>query len=120
MVTIYGMNKRIGNISFYDPQQSEYGFTKPYSESTAQAIDEEVKKIVDIAYERTKKLLIEKRPELELIAQELLKKEVIFQQDIERMIGKRPYEKPMPIEEPAPTPMLDPLNEPKVEGNTVS
>jgi AFG3 family protein len=61
MVTIYGMNKRIGNISFYDPQQSEYGFTKPYSESTAQAIDEEVKKIVDIAYERTKKLLNEKR-----------------------------------------------------------
>lgn len=93
MVTIYGMNKRIGNISFYDPQQSEYGFTKPYSENTAQAIDEEVKKIVDIAYERTKKLLTEKSAELELVAQELLKKEVIFQQDIERMIGKRPYEK---------------------------
>lgn len=120
MVTIYGMNKRIGNISFYDPQQSEYGFTKPYSESTAQAIDEEVKKIVDIAYERTKKLLIEKRFELELIAQELLKKEVIFQQDIERMIGKRPYEKqPVAIEEAPPTPMLDPLNEPKVEDTSV-
>ena len=117
MVTIYGMNKRIGNISFYDPQQSEYGFTKPYSESTAQAIDEEVKKIVDIAYERTKKLLIEKRAELELIAQELLKKEVIFQQDIERMIGKRPYEKPVVAEEATPTPMLDPLNLPKVEDN---
>ena len=115
MVTIYGMNKRIGNISFYDPQQSEYGFTKPYSESTAQAIDEEVKKIVDIAYERTKKLLNEKREQLELVAQELLKKEVIFQQDIERMIGKRPYEKqPVAIEEVPPTPMLDPLNEPKV------
>lgn len=93
MVTIYGMNKRIGNISFYDPQQSEYGFTKPYSESTAQAIDEEVKKIIETAYERTKKLLIDKRNELELVAQELLKKEVIFQTDIERMIGKRPYEK---------------------------
>ncbi|HRG59552.1 MAG TPA: ATP-dependent zinc metalloprotease FtsH [Bacteroidia bacterium] len=93
MVTIYGMNKRIGNISFYDPQQSEYGFTKPYSESTAQAIDEEVKKIIETAYERTKKLLIEKRNELELVAQELLKKEVIFQTDIERMIGKRPYDK---------------------------
>jgi cell division protease FtsH len=115
MVTIYGMNKRIGNISFYDPQQSEYGFTKPYSESTAQAIDEEVKKIVDIAYERTKKLLNEKREQLELVAQELLKKEVIFQQDIERMIGKRPYEKqPVAVEEVPPTPMLDPLNEPKV------
>jgi AFG3 family protein len=120
MVTIYGMNKRIGNISFYDPQQSEYGFTKPYSESTAQAIDEEVKKIVDIAYERTKKLLNEKREQLELVAQELLKKEVIFQQDIERMIGKRPYEKqPVAIEEVPPTPMLDPLNEPTVIDSTV-
>ena len=115
MVTIYGMNKRIGNISFYDPQQSEYGFTKPYSESTAQAIDEEVKKIVDIAYERTKLLLQDKAAELELVAQELLKKEVIFQQDIERMIGKRPYEKqPVAVEEVTPTPMLDPSNEPKV------
>ncbi len=120
MVTIYGMNKRIGNISFYDPQQSEYGFTKPYSESTAQAIDEEVKKIVDIAYERTKKLLNEKKEQLELVAQELLKKEVIFQQDIERMIGKRPYEKqPVAIEEVPPTPMLDPLNEPTVIDSTV-
>lgn len=116
MVTIYGMNKRIGNISFYDPQQSEYGFTKPYSESTSQAIDEEVKKIVDIAYERTKNLLIQKRSELELVAQELLKKEVIFQQDIERMIGKRPYEKHVAIEEsPIPVvPLLDESNEPKV------
>jgi AFG3 family protein len=119
MVTIYGMNKRIGNISFYDPQQSEYGFTKPYSENTAQAIDEEVKKIVDIAYERTKKLLIEKREQLELVAQELLKKEVIFQQDIERMIGKRPYEKQVVVEEVPPTPMLDPLNEPKVIDSSV-
>jgi cell division protease FtsH len=93
MVTVYGMNSRIGNISFYDPQQPEYGFTKPFSESTAQAIDEEVKKIVEEAYERTRKLLVEKRNELELVAQELLKKEVIFQTDIERMIGKRPYEK---------------------------
>jgi cell division protease FtsH len=120
MVTIYGMNKRIGNISFYDPQQSEYGFTKPYSESTAQAIDEEVKKIVDIAYERTKTLLNEKREQLELVAQELLKKEVIFQQDIERMIGKRPYEKqPVAIEDVPPTPMLDPLNEPKVIDSSI-
>lgn len=93
MVSIYGMNKRIGNISFYDPQQSEYGFTKPYSESTAQAIDEEVKKIVETAYERTKALLTEKRNEMEIVAQELLSKEVIFQYDIERLIGKRPFEK---------------------------
>ena len=120
MVTIYGMNKRIGNISFYDPQQSEYGFTKPYSENTAQAIDEEVKKIVDIAYERTKKLLIEKREQLELVAQELLKKEVIFQQDIERMIGKRPYEKHLVVEESATAPLLDAANEPSVKDNSIN
>ena len=65
-------------------------------------------------------MLIEKREQLELVAQELLKKEVIFQQDIERMIGKRPYEKlPVAIEEAPPTPMLDPLNEPKVEDTSV-
>ena len=76
---------------------------------------------MDIAYERTKKLLNEKREQLELVAQELLKKEVIFQQDIERMIGKRPYEKqPVAIEEATPTPMLDPLNEPKVEDNKIT
>jgi AFG3 family protein len=74
MVTIYGMNKRIGNISFYDPQQSEYGFTKPYSESTAQAIDEEVKKIVDIAYERTKKLLNEKKRTIRISSARVVEK----------------------------------------------
>jgi cell division protease FtsH len=93
MVTIYGMNKRIGNISFYDPQNPDYGFTKPYSEFTAQAIDEEVKKIIESAYERTKSLLIEKRTQLEALAAELLHKEVIFQSDLERLIGKRPFEK---------------------------
>jgi AFG3 family protein len=93
MVTIYGMNKRIGNISFYDPQASDYSFTKPYSESTAQAIDEEVKKIIETLYERTKVLILQKRDELEKLAQELLKKEVIFQGDLERLIGKRPFEK---------------------------
>ena len=123
MVTIYGMNKRIGNVSFYDPQQSEYGFTKPYSESTAQAIDEEVKKIIDIAYERTKALLTEKKAELEAVAQELLKKEVIFQQDIERLIGKRPYDK-VDIFEEAPkvevAPEVTVASEVKVDPNKVS
>jgi cell division protease FtsH len=92
MVTMYGMNKRIGNISFYDPKAPDFGFTKPYSEATAQAIDEEVKKIVEDAYTRTRNLLLDKRHELEMIAQELLKKEVIFQNDLERLIGKRPFE----------------------------
>jgi cell division protease FtsH len=91
MVTVYGMNRKIGNVSFYDPQGGEYNFTKPYSEDTAKAIDEEVRNIIEAAYQRTKNLLIEKRDALEAVAQELLKKEVIFQQDLEALIGKRPF-----------------------------
>lgn len=93
MVSIYGMNEKIGNLSFYDSKGSEYNFTKPYSDSTAQAIDEEVRKIVAEAYRRSKNLLIEKKHELETIAKELLKKEILFQTDLETLIGKRPFEK---------------------------
>ena len=94
MVTIYGMNERLGNVSFHDSQQSDYNFSKPYSESTAQAIDEEVRKIIEGAYERTKALLIEKREALEVLAKELLEKEILFQADVDRLIGKRPFSKP--------------------------
>ena len=93
MVTMYGMNERIGNISFYDSKQSDYAFTKPYSESTSQAIDEEVRKLVDQAYQFVKGLLNEKRDALEVLAKELLEKEILFQSDLEKLIGKRPYEK---------------------------
>ncbi len=93
IVTVYGMNETIGNVSFYDSKQSEYNFNKPYSEATAEKIDSEVKKIIDKAYGRTKALLIDKRPELEKIAEELLEKEIIFQSDLEALIGKRPFEK---------------------------
>lgn len=93
IVTVYGMNERLGNVSFYDSKQSEYNFTKPYSEATAQAIDEEVRKLIDQAYIRVKGLLKERRNELEIIAKELLKKEVIFQTDLEQLIGKRPFDK---------------------------
>ncbi|MFN8692126.1 MAG: ATP-dependent zinc metalloprotease FtsH [Cyclobacteriaceae bacterium] len=91
MVTIYGMNDKIGNISFFDSKQSEYNFNKPYSEATAERIDQEVKKIVDTAYDRTKQLLILHREHLEIIAKELLEKEILFQSDLERLIGKRPF-----------------------------
>lgn len=94
MVTIYGMNEKLGNVSFHDSQQSDYNFSKPYSEATAQTIDEEVRKIINAAYERTKALLTEKREALELIAQELLDKEILFQADVDRLIGKRPFSKP--------------------------
>lgn len=93
MVTMYGLNDAIGNISFYDSKQSEYSFNKPYSEATAKKIDDEVRKIVDEAYQRTKKLLSQKRDELEIISQELLSKEILYQADLERLIGKRPFER---------------------------
>jgi cell division protease FtsH len=93
MVTIYGMNDKIGNISFYDSKQSEYSFTKPYSEETAQTIDQEVSKLIESSFKRTKDLLKKKKNELEIVAKELLEKEIIFQSDLERLIGKRPFAK---------------------------
>ncbi len=94
MVTVYGMNEKIGNLSFYDSKpQSDFTFEKPYSEATAELIDKEVKKIIDHAYERTKMLLQEHREDLEKVAQALLKKEVLFQYDLEELIGKRPFGK---------------------------
>ncbi len=92
MVTIYGMNDKIGNISYYESKPGEYQFNKPYSEATSELIDMEVKKIVDSAYERTKKFLTNKKKELTILAKELLEKEVIFQSDLEALIGKRPFE----------------------------
>jgi cell division protease FtsH len=92
IVTMYGMNPKLGNVSFYDSKgQNEYGFSKPYSEATSQMIDEEVRTIIDNAYTRTKELLTERRHELEVIAKELLEKEVLLQDDLERLVGKRPY-----------------------------
>ncbi len=99
MVTVYGMNDKVGNISFFDPQQSaEYNFTKPYSDETARMIDEEVRKLIDRAYERTKKLLLEKKEQVEKLAEALLKKEVLFQSDVETLIGKRPFEEKKVLE----------------------
>jgi AFG3 family protein len=91
MVTVYGMNEKVGNISFYDPQQEGY-FTKPYSEDTGKMIDEEVRALIQKAYISTKKLLNEKKMQVEVLAKELLTKEVLFQSDVETLIGKRPYE----------------------------
>ena len=98
IVSVYGMNKNIGNISFYDSKQSDYNFTKPYSDSTAEKIDSEVKRIVDSAYDRTKKLLLDKREQLEKIANKLLEKEILFQNDLERLIGKRPFDTKKEVE----------------------
>lgn len=93
MVTFYGLNEKIGNISFYDSSGQEFMMQKPYSDKTAQIIDEEVKKFVDMAYIRTKELLMEHKVKLEQLAKQLLDKEVIFREDLERIFGKRPFDK---------------------------
>ncbi len=91
MVTVYGMNDKVGKVSFYDPAQ-ENSFTKPYSEETSKLIDEEARKLIDKAYEYTKELLLSKTREVKILAEALLEKEVLFQSDVEALIGKRPYE----------------------------
>lgn len=91
MVTVYGMNEKVGNVNFYDPQ-SDGQFTKPYSEETGKLIDEEVRTIIADAYNRTLALLTEHKEDVEKLAKELLVKEVLFKSDVEALIGKRPFE----------------------------
>lgn len=91
MVTIYGMNSNVGNVSFHDPN-NEYGFTKPYSDKTAEMIDIEVRKQIDACYQKTKALLTEKRDKLEELSQILLQREILFQHDLEEILGKRPFD----------------------------
>ena len=91
MVTIYGMNKNIGHISFNDPQ-GEFGYGKPYSDKTAEMIDQEVRNAIQSIYNDTKEMLTVHREDLEKIAQALLQKEILFQSDLEDLLGKRPFE----------------------------
>lgn len=91
MVKIYGMNDKVGNLSFYDPQ-GENQFSKPYSDVTAELIDSEVRKLVELVYAKTKELINLHRDGLELVAAKLLEKEVLFQSDLEDLLGKRPFE----------------------------
>jgi ATP-dependent metalloprotease FtsH len=95
MTAIYGLNEKIGNISYYDSTGNDV-YQKPYSEKTAQLIDEEVSKVVGSAYEKTKNLLIDNKDKLILLAEALLQKEVIFKEDLEEIFGRRPFEKPEP------------------------
>jgi len=93
MVSIYGLNDKIGNISFYDSTgQSEYGFQKPYSEKTAEIIDEEVKKMVEECYVRTKKVLVDNKANLEILAAKLLEKEILYREDLEDIFGMRSWD----------------------------
>ena len=92
MVTIYGLNEKIGNLTYYDPTGEEYGFTKPYSEKTAQVIDEEISNIIEQQYQRALAILRANQDKLTTLAELLLEREVIFKEDLENIFGKRPHE----------------------------
>jgi cell division protease FtsH len=93
MVTIYGLNEKLGNVTFYDSSgQNDYGFTKPYSEVTAKLIDDEISKIIEEQYQRAIQILKEHKDKLTTLANRLLEKEVIFKDDLEHIFGKRPFE----------------------------
>ncbi|MCL4157469.1 UNVERIFIED_CONTAM: hypothetical protein GTU68_008407 [Idotea baltica] len=94
MVTIYGLSDKIGNLTYYDSSgQNEYGFSKPYSEQTAELIDKEISDIIEKQYERAIKLLEENKDKLTELAEVLLEKEVIFKDNLEKIFGKRAFEK---------------------------
>lgn len=91
MVSIYGLNEKVGNISYYDPQGNQ--FTKPYSDETARVIDEEVSKLIETQYARAKQILTENKDKLEALANKLLESEVIFKEDLVAIFGERPWDK---------------------------
>lgn len=91
MVSVYGMNDKVGNVSFRD-SASDSQFQKPYSDQTAELIDEEVRVLIAAIYERTRQLLLDKQEGLIKIAEKLLEKEILFQSDLEEILGKRPFE----------------------------
>jgi len=94
MVTVYGLNDKVGNITYYDSSNgNEYGFTKPYSEKTAETIDKEISSIIEKEYQRAIKLLENNKAKLVELAEVLLDKEVIFKDNLEKIFGKRPFDK---------------------------
>ncbi len=94
MVTIYGLNDKIGNLTYYDSVQADYGFTKPYSEKTAHLIDEEISKIIETQYQRAITILTDNKEKLTTLANLLLEREVIFRDDLENIFGKRAFKEP--------------------------
>lgn len=101
MVSIYGLNKRVGNVSFYDSQGRD-AFTKPYSDDTAKVIDQEVSMLIESQYQRALKILGEHRDKLEALAEKLLIDEVIFKENLEEIFGKRQWEPAEIVEESQP------------------
>jgi cell division protease FtsH len=92
MSTIWGMSDKVGQVSYYN-MMNEGGFQKPFSEETAKLIDQEVREIADRQYKRAIELLTSKRVELDKLAKTLLEKEVVFKDDLEAIIGPRPFDK---------------------------
>jgi cell division protease FtsH len=93
MVTIYGLNDKIGNVTYYDSTgQSEYSFSKPYSENTAMVIDKEISDLIESQYERAIRILEENKDKLNQLADILIEKEVIFKDDLEAIFGKRNFD----------------------------
>ena len=98
MVTVYGLSDKVGNLTYYDSSgQNEYGFSKPYSEQTAELIDQEISNIIETQYKRAVKLLEENKDKLTELAEVLLEKEVIFKDNLEKIFGKRAFKKDLII-----------------------
>jgi cell division protease FtsH len=112
MVSIYGLNDKIGNISYYDSQGRD-SFTKPYSDDTARVIDEEVSKLIEFQYQRALNLLKENKDKLDLLAEKLLTAEVLFKEDLVAIFGERPWNKneEIEVERPEGTIEIETINE---------
>jgi len=93
MVTVYGLNEKIGNVTYYDSSgQNEYNFSKPYSEETAMVIDKEISALIESQYQRAIQILEENKDKLNQLADILIEKEVIFKDDLEAIFGKRKFD----------------------------
>lgn len=128
MVAMYGLNEKIGNISFYD-SQGQSQFQKPYSEETGKKIDEEVSKLIETQYERAKQILRDNKDKLTQLANKLLEKEVIFKEDLVEIFGARPWDKLTPAEKikiegqqesDASSPSAKPMNTQRQQGEQPS
>jgi len=116
IVSIYGLNEKIGNITYYDSSgQNDYGFTKPYSELTAQTIDEEISKIIEKQYVRAIQILEDNKGKLIELAEILTEKEVIFEGDLHKIFGERPFAKEIEESKELDPPKVKVEDTPKVE-----
>ncbi len=118
MVVYFGLNEKIGNVSYYDSSgQQEYSFTKPYSEKTAEIIDNEVKALIDKAYQRAVQIIKDNKDKIKILAEYLLEKEVILTDDVERILGPRPYAEKQKWEEEKAKEEMEAIKNGRTNGN---